>query len=120
MYVFYKELVKHSKKLYAVQGNNDTFDVPMQIVADIDGVKVAITHGDMAKGNRENFLIYHFSHENPDIIVFGHSHKPLWVQIGDQTLLNPGSPVRNRGMVYNTFAIITTNNGKFDVEFREC
>ncbi|MDR2884574.1 MAG: metallophosphoesterase [Deferribacteraceae bacterium] len=115
---FYNDLKARTPNLYAVKGNNDHFSLPLELVITLNGVKIALTHSDRVQGSRENYLSYYFSAENPDLIIFGHTHNPLWVQMGAQTLLNPGSPTRNRGIKYNTFVLMTITDGKFEIEFK--
>ena len=117
---FYKELIEKSRQLYAVRGNNDMYGMPPEIVANFEGIKIAIIHSDRARGERCNWLLHYFAQENPDIIIFGHSHRPLLEKLETQTLINPGSPMQNRGTTYNTFAILTINGKEFNIEFKEC
>ncbi len=116
---FYDELLAHCKKLYSVRGNNDTMDVPFEIILELEGVKIAVIHSDKARNNRENYLLYHFADDNPNLIIFGHTHRPHWVEIGNQTILNPGSPTLNRGVGYDTFVILTVDRGTFHIEFKK-
>ena len=116
---FYEELCIHSRKLYSVSGNNDHIDIPCEIVTEFEGVKVAVVHGDRGRNNMERYLVDHFADENPALIIFGHTHKPYRAKIGDQTLLNPGSPTKNRGVSYNSFVILSIENGVFNIEFNK-
>ena len=76
-----------------VMGNNDFFsDLPREIETQIGGYRVLITHGHtycVSMGSeriKEEALLRGF-----DIVIFGHTHKPL-VDIDDDVIaLNPGS-----------------------------
>lgn len=81
-----------SRDLEAVRGNNATPAVserlPAERVFEIDGVRIALTHGD----RRDETGLSLFGREaNADLVIFGHSHKPSFTDTGDLGLLNPGS-----------------------------
>jgi len=84
---------KQFKKIYFVFGNADNFsekDLPKHIINLGDGgiielgnKKIGICH--------EPYKIEKLILEKPEIIFYGHTHKP-WVEVKDKTLLvNPGS-----------------------------
>lgn len=53
----------------------------------------------------------------PDILIFGHSHKPLTLEMEDTLFINPGSatyPDHNPGL--GTVAILTISAVKVDVQ----
>jgi len=76
-----------------VMGNNDFFsDLPREIETEIGGYRVLITHGHtycVSMGSeriKEEALLRGF-----DIVMFGHTHKPL-IDIDDDVIaVNPGS-----------------------------
>lgn len=82
------------KKIYFVFGNADNFsaiDIPKKIInlgesgiiSDIGGRKIGLCH--------EPHKIKELLAEQPDIIFYGHTHKP-WVFVEGKTLLvNPGT-----------------------------
>ncbi len=78
---------------HIVMGNNDFFsDLPREIETEIGGYRVLITHGHtycVSMGSeriKEEAILRGF-----DIVMFGHTHKPL-VEIDDDVIaLNPGS-----------------------------
>lgn len=76
-----------------VMGNNDFFsDLPREIETQIGGYRVLITHGHtycVSMGSeriKEEALLRGF-----DIVIFGHTHKPLVDIDEDVIALNPGS-----------------------------
>lgn len=77
----------------AVYGNTDSFDVrsrvPQVAEIELDGFPIVITHGDQLGSPTPAKL--HDAFPNAEIIVFGHSHKPL-LQLVDKTItvMNPG------------------------------
>ena len=78
---------------HIVMGNNDFFsDLPREIETEIGGYKVLITHGHtycVSMGSeriKEEALLRGF-----DIVMFGHTHRPL-IDIDDDIIaVNPGS-----------------------------
>lgn len=76
-----------------VQGNNDFFsDLPREKEFTIGGYKVWLTHGHHYYIAMNNEIIKEEArNRNVDIVMCGHTHKPV-VEIGnDITLINPGS-----------------------------
>lgn len=77
----------------AVYGNTDGFDirgkVPQVAEIELEGFPVVVTHGDQFGSPTPTAL--HEAFPKADIIVFGHSHKPL-LQLVDKTVtvINPG------------------------------
>lgn len=76
-----------------VMGNNDFFsDLPREIETEIEGYRVLITHGHtycVSMGSeriKEEAILRGF-----DIVMFGHTHKPLLEIDDDVIALNPGS-----------------------------
>lgn len=49
------------------------------------------------------------------IMIFGHSHQPMYVQIDNQIILNPGSVYDNRHIPQRTCGILTLPECQFDI-----
>jgi putative phosphoesterase len=68
-------------------------------VVEIGGVRIGLTHGHLGRGRttpeRARSL---FASEPVDVVVFGHSHQPVWVPRSSlgPAMLNPGSPTDRR------------------------
>jgi len=77
----------------AVYGNSDGFDIRAKVsqVAEIEleGFPIVVTHGDQFGSPTPAKLHQAFPHA--DIIVFGHSHRPV-LELVDKTVtvMNPG------------------------------
>jgi len=77
----------------AVYGNTDGFDirakVPQVAELELDGFPIVITHGDQFGSPTPATL--HEAFPRADIIIFGHSHRPL-LDLVDKTVtvMNPG------------------------------
>ena len=83
--------------VHAVCGNTDGFHFAEQFLPkrsfQLEAVKVFLTH--IGGSPRQMRLLYP-EIEDSDLVIFGHSHKPLQVQDGKTLFFNPGSagPVR--------------------------
>jgi len=77
----------------AVYGNTDGFDirsrVPQVAEIELDGFPIVVTHGDQFGSPNPTKL--HDAFPQADIIIFGHSHRPL-LELVDKTVtvMNPG------------------------------
>lgn len=77
----------------AVFGNTDGFDVrakaPQVAEIELDGFSIVVTHGDQF--GRPTPTKLHEAFPRAEIIVFGHSHRPL-LELVDKTVtvMNPG------------------------------
>ncbi len=96
-----------------VSGNNDFFGFnPKDQMTEIEGHKVFITHGHYYGVSLDTHRIKEEARERgADIVMFGHTHKPLIDVDEEVTALNPGSLAypRQEGnrpsyMVMNTYA----------------
>ncbi len=110
------EALKKISKVEAVYGNMDPQKVRISLrdkkILNICGKKVCLMHGD---GNPEKLiplLENEFSEENPDIVIFGHSHKPMNKYIGKVLFFNPGSPTDTVFAPYRSYGIIEIAKGK--------
>jgi putative phosphoesterase len=127
----------------AVRGNNDgpELDLSESRRLELGGCIVGLVHGDRFargesdpqtgrsrvpsalpyKGNTQTgaFALSHFP--DADVVVFGHSHRPLCVlharEDGSQVLLlNPGSPTDRRFAAHFGIAILEVENGQASAE----
>lgn len=77
----------------AVRGNNDYFsDLPGEQIIEVKGKRIFITHGHyyyVAAGVER--LIKEAHGRDVDMVMFGHTHRPLIRQEGDLSVINPGS-----------------------------
>ena len=114
---FIDELEDICKCLYAVKGNCDIGSkLPLQLIIDVEGIKIGINHGTGNYNNVIDRLYYTFSEEDPAIIVFGHTHVPVNEEIEGVWFLNPGSTSLNRSLKYGTYAELVVDNTSFKAE----
>lgn len=78
---------------YIVSGNNDFFsELPKELELGIGKYKAFITHGHyyyVSLGTER--LLEEAKERNADIVMFGHTHKPVVEEQDGITILNPGS-----------------------------
>lgn len=97
--------------LYMIRGNCDRGSwctyLPETLSFHIDGLCFYVIH---------NLMNLSYLHEEPDIIIFGHTHKRTSYEKRGTIYLNPGSAGRGRGEM-NSMAILTIKDKKTDFEF---
>jgi uncharacterized protein len=75
----------------AVRGNTDPIDDPLlpeAIELELGGVRIHVSHGHETGVPTPAKLLARYS---ADVIVYGHTHRQLLVQTGDQWVVNPGA-----------------------------
>ena len=78
--------------VFAVEGNNDWFGLyPTERVEEMSGRRVFIRHifGELHQLDRAAHQV--IESERPDVLIFGHSHRPYSERVGGTLLFNPGS-----------------------------
>ena len=112
---FIDELNKICKSLYAVKGNCDIGStLPLKLVEQIEGIKIGVSHGTGNYNNIIDRLYYMFSDDNPDIIIYGHTHVPINEDIEGIHFINPGSTTLNRTLNNGTYALLTIDGNNFN------
>jgi uncharacterized protein len=102
----------------AVRGNADPLDLietlPDQVWMQVGARTVLLLHGHHGK----TALKAARAAANPkiDLIVFGHSHKPLIDREGETILFNPGSPVERRWNPHFGLGLIRISDEKIEPE----
>ena len=118
------ELQKEFPKLpfYFVKGNNDFRpDTPSQKLVRLGGKTLLLTHGHKQRVHWNTDTVFYWAEEQgADVVLFGHTHMPLWEENGRVALFNPGSISLPRGGTLPTFGILTIENGKTEGAIMEC
>jgi len=101
----------------AVEGNNDWFGVyPTERVEEMNGRRILIRHifGELHQldGAARDVL----ATERPDILIFGHSHRPYREQHGGTLLFNPGSAGPRRFTLPRTVGLLTLTESDVEAE----
>lgn len=89
---------EEADRLVAVHGNADSATVrdrlPEARTVEYGGVRIAVTH---RRDGGETGLEMFGRSQDAALVVSGHSHRPGVSEVGDVTLLNPGSHAQPRG-----------------------
>ena len=97
-----------------VLGNNDfrVWDVPYDRFFEFGGKKIFLTHGHNYGVKMSPYrVISEAKKRGADICIFGHTHTKYFDE-GDIITINPGAATRS-------YALLTIENGKATVEFKE-
>lgn len=96
--------------LYVVRGNNDGYwaqNLRRSLNFSVGNVKFFMVH------DRKDAA---WELGNTQVVIFGHSHKYFCQEIDGRLWLNPGSCGRNRFGGEVTMAVMTVENGSWEVE----
>lgn len=99
----------------AIKGNMDgSYSNDDYQIINTEFGKIYLTHGHMeaAKYGPEN-LLYKASSLGCKAAIYGHTHIPLYKDLGGMYLLNPGSISHPRGGRQGSYALVTTLEGNF-------
>ena len=93
---------------YGVCGNMDSpqSNLPLQRVVQLAEVRIGMIHGWGSPAGIEERVMSRFSTTDIDVLVFGHSHRPVCRRVGSVLLLNPGSPTDRRSAPYHSVGIL--------------
>lgn len=104
--------------VHAVHGNADSPEVteslPTETTFEYAGVRIAVTH---RSRSGQTGLTMFGRQQGADLVVFGHSHRPTVEEMGEVTLLNPGSHADPRG-ARRSFAVLRPEDGGLAGELR--
>ena len=94
----------------AVAGNNDGEAIRERFgrrkVVRIEDVRIGMIHGDGRRGTTTSRAIEAFGEDEADLVLFGHSHRPLVARAGRRLIANPGSPTDKRMNPLYSYAIL--------------
>ena len=100
-----------------VPGNCDyAAQIPANLEIEIDGVRIFLTHGHLF-GVKTGLtrLLLEGKRLGAQLVLFGHTHRPLLEQRDGIWLLNPGSCSASSG----SYAVVDLGAGGFECELRE-
>jgi putative phosphoesterase len=79
----------------AVRGNVDAgLGLPEVARCELTGVRVLVVHGDRLGSPTPEKVAERYP--GADLVVYGHSHRPVVARFGDTVVVNPGSAGRRR------------------------
>lgn len=101
----------------AVKGNCDFEDVEEELVFEIENKTIFLCHGDKygVKYGLDN-LDKKARNYGANIVIFGHTHTPLFIEKNDILYINPGSVSLPRQVTYRSFVIMDIKNEKIKLE----
>ncbi len=106
--------LKTLAQVKAVHGNMDPIGIveklPRKEIVKCGKFSIGIFHGSGNPAVIIEQLKNEFKNDKVDIIVFGHSHKPMNEWIGKVLFFNPGSPTDKVFAPFNSFGIIEIND----------
>jgi putative phosphoesterase len=110
------QLLSTLAPIIAVKGNHDKkIKIPTQVVTDFKGWRTGIVHGHGSNvRNNPLRIIKHFK-ECPDVLIFGHTHRPMIYGDGDVILLNPGSTSVTLYTPYASFMKVVFHMDRIEV-----
>jgi uncharacterized protein len=100
----------------AVFGNTDPpdeADLAGEVLVAIDGIRVHVSHGHEVGSPTPAKLAARY---DADVIVFGHTHRPLVSRLGNQLFVNPGAAGPQRFNLTPSVARLTIVRGNAEVE----
>jgi putative phosphoesterase len=87
------------KGVLAVCGNMDDSEVvealPQKRIIPVAGIRIELIHGWGSRQGLRERLLARLKPDNPDIIIYGHSHVAFWGEVNGTMMFNPGTAVHN-------------------------
>ncbi|MFH1259264.1 MAG: metallophosphoesterase [Elusimicrobiota bacterium] len=106
----YEKLNSMGIKMEGVCGNMDEPALckilPEHKIIEIEGRRIALTHGSGSPFNLPISLLKKYSGEKIDCLVFGHTHKPYNKVLNGILCFNPGSPTDRVFSIYRTYGLL--------------
>jgi putative phosphoesterase len=104
----------------AVIGNTDEAGINYKEAELVQiGARKFLVHHVVDPKNLSEKLKRRLIRDNPDVVVFGHTHKPFCETIGNTLFLNPGYAGRQRFELPRTLAILTCDEQGMTADFLE-
>lgn len=111
------EQLERIAPVLAVEGNNDWFNrFPTERLEHVGGRRMVVRHifGELHQiGPPERALVEQL---RPDILVFGHTHRPYIESLGETILINPGSAGPRRFRLPRTVGLLSIEEGHLESE----
>ena len=100
----------------AVYGNTDAPGHPGLTAAidiAIDGVSIHVSHGHEVGSPTPQKLLERYA---ADVVVYGHTHRPLIARASDRLVVNPGAAGPRRFDIVPSVARLTIEGGRADAD----
>lgn len=106
----------------AVAGNNDGPAIRERFgrrkIVQVEGVRIGMVHGDGTRGTTKSRALDAFAPGEVDVVLFGHSHRPLKGRERGVLIANPGSPTDKRLNPLYSYAILTVDGSSATVALK--
>jgi hypothetical protein len=106
----------------AVAGNNDGDEIRARFgrrkIVSVEDVRIGMVHGDGRRGTTRSRALEAFAEERVDVVLFGHSHRPVVGREGGLLIANPGSPTDKRLNPLYSYAILTVDGARARVDLK--
>ena len=101
--------------VYAVCGNTDdpASGLPHRVDLTLATLEIHMSHGHELGSPRPENLVQHYE---ADVIVFGHTHKPLIETRGTTLIVNPGAAGPRRFSLQPSVGLLRIENGRATAE----
>jgi len=103
----------------AVYGNTDPAGDPeltAEITMSVEGISVHVSHGHECGSPTPERLADRY---DADVVVYGHTHRPLVTTLGGRLFVNPGAAGPKRFNLAPSVARLTISGGNAEVEIVE-
>jgi putative phosphoesterase len=108
----------------AVAGNNDGAAIRERFgrrkIVRVEDVRIGMIHGDGRRGTTKSRALDAFAEpgSEADVVLFGHSHRPLVAREGRVLIANPGSPTDKRLNPLYSYALLTIDGASARVDLK--
>ncbi len=108
----------------AVAGNNDGTAIRERFgrrkIVRVEDVRIGMIHGDGRRGTTKSRALDAFADpaNEADVVLFGHSHRPLVAREGRMLIANPGSPTDKRLNPLYSYALLTVDGASARVDLK--
>ena len=104
--------------VHAVVGNTDDpiLGLPPQVHLTLDGLKIHMSHGHETGSPTPDSLVKRYS---ADVIIYGHTHKPLITTRGRTLVINPGAAGPRRFHLQPSVGLLRIKSGVATAEIIE-
>jgi hypothetical protein len=99
----------------AVFGNTDPPGMPeltTSIEMEIDGLRIHVSHGNEVGSPTPERLAARY---DSDVVIYGHSHRPLVIQLRNQLFVNPGAAGPRRFNLSASVGVLKIVDGKPEI-----
>ena len=114
------EMLREFAPVDGIAGNNDGPELVnlfgYRKIIPVEGRLIGLVHGHGRSGTTESRAVDAFADDQVDVIVFGHSHSPLYKKQNGVILINPGSPTDKRRQPSYSYGLLHITSTSLDGE----